>query len=238
MMGRRLVLIFAAVAVLAAGVWLYWSKGPAAGTAITSNGPVILISIDTLRADHLPAYGYTKVRDAGHRRARRRRRRLRARLLAFAADAALARYRSCPASCRSSTACATTSGSRVKPGAALPAARAAATAAIATGGAVSRVRAARGDRHQPGLRPLTTTSCRRPRGERPIGQVQRAGDDDAGRRRAGWTASDRDEAVLPLPPPLRAAHAVRAAGAVRAGTRRTTARSRTPTRSSAGCSTT
>jgi arylsulfatase A-like enzyme/Flp pilus assembly protein TadD len=27
-----------------------------------SGGPVILISIDTLRADHLPAYGYTKVR--------------------------------------------------------------------------------------------------------------------------------------------------------------------------------
>src|SRR4051794_4798143 len=28
----------------------------------TPNGPVILISIDTLRADHLPVYGYTKVR--------------------------------------------------------------------------------------------------------------------------------------------------------------------------------
>src|SRR5258705_10297814 len=27
-----------------------------------ADGPVILISIDTLRADHLPAYGYTKVR--------------------------------------------------------------------------------------------------------------------------------------------------------------------------------
>src|SRR5256885_10315639 len=25
-------------------------------------GPIVLISIDTLRADHLPAYGYTKVR--------------------------------------------------------------------------------------------------------------------------------------------------------------------------------
>ncbi len=58
MMGRRIVLIVAAVAILAAGAWLYWSKGPAPGTAITSNGPVILISIDTLRADRLPAYGY------------------------------------------------------------------------------------------------------------------------------------------------------------------------------------
>jgi arylsulfatase A-like enzyme/Flp pilus assembly protein TadD len=28
----------------------------------TSGGPIILISIDTLRADHLPVYGYTKVR--------------------------------------------------------------------------------------------------------------------------------------------------------------------------------
>src|SRR6266851_1208926 len=27
-----------------------------------ADGPIILISIDTLRADHLPAYGYTKVR--------------------------------------------------------------------------------------------------------------------------------------------------------------------------------
>ncbi len=28
----------------------------------SADGPIILISIDTLRADHLPAYGYTKVR--------------------------------------------------------------------------------------------------------------------------------------------------------------------------------
>src|SRR5262245_26345163 len=27
-----------------------------------AGGPIVLISIDTLRADHLPAYGYTKVR--------------------------------------------------------------------------------------------------------------------------------------------------------------------------------
>ena len=32
------------------------------GSLSPANGPVILISIDTLRADHLPAYGYTKVR--------------------------------------------------------------------------------------------------------------------------------------------------------------------------------
>ena len=28
----------------------------------SADGPIILISIDTLRADHLPAYGYTRVR--------------------------------------------------------------------------------------------------------------------------------------------------------------------------------
>ncbi len=33
----------------------------APGTAAPSSPPLILISIDTLRADHLPAYGYTKV---------------------------------------------------------------------------------------------------------------------------------------------------------------------------------
>ncbi|MGH2670150.1 MAG: sulfatase-like hydrolase/transferase, partial [bacterium] len=31
-------------------------------TRSRDSGPVILISIDTLRADRLPAYGYTKVR--------------------------------------------------------------------------------------------------------------------------------------------------------------------------------
>ena len=42
-----------------------WSRPPAGGdTASRSaeNAPVVLISIDTLRADHLPAYGYTKIR--------------------------------------------------------------------------------------------------------------------------------------------------------------------------------
>ena len=35
---------------------------PGACSRARQVGPVILISIDTLRADHLPAYGYTKVR--------------------------------------------------------------------------------------------------------------------------------------------------------------------------------
>jgi choline-sulfatase len=42
---------------LAAGAW--WLLSPAASR---EPAPVILISIDTLRADHLPVYGYTKVR--------------------------------------------------------------------------------------------------------------------------------------------------------------------------------
>ena len=58
MMMRRPLLIVVAVAVLAAGLWLYLAKGRGDGRAITASGPVILISIDTLRADRLPAYGY------------------------------------------------------------------------------------------------------------------------------------------------------------------------------------
>ncbi len=52
------ILILAAVAVglAAAGGWRY------ARASAPVSGPIILISIDTLRADHLPAYGYTKVK--------------------------------------------------------------------------------------------------------------------------------------------------------------------------------
>src|SRR5438067_10605246 len=40
----------------AVGGWRY------ARASAPVSGPIILISIDTLRADHLPAYGYKKVR--------------------------------------------------------------------------------------------------------------------------------------------------------------------------------
>ncbi|HEV8348522.1 MAG TPA: sulfatase-like hydrolase/transferase [Vicinamibacterales bacterium] len=43
--------------VLAAACGRFKAPGAPAG-----DGPIVLISIDTLRADHLPAYGYTKVR--------------------------------------------------------------------------------------------------------------------------------------------------------------------------------
>src|SRR3954463_819770 len=35
---------------------------PYARASAPVSGPIILVSIDTLRADHLPAYGYTKVK--------------------------------------------------------------------------------------------------------------------------------------------------------------------------------
>jgi arylsulfatase A-like enzyme/predicted Zn-dependent protease len=52
------ILVLAAVgtALAAAGGWRY------ARASAPVSGPIIVISIDTLRADHLPAYGYAKVR--------------------------------------------------------------------------------------------------------------------------------------------------------------------------------
>lgn len=52
------ILILAALGtgLAAIGGWRY------ARASAPVNGPIILISIDTLRADHLPAYGYTKVK--------------------------------------------------------------------------------------------------------------------------------------------------------------------------------
>ncbi|MEW5982656.1 MAG: sulfatase-like hydrolase/transferase [Acidobacteriota bacterium] len=40
----------------AAGGWWFLGRG-----SVPHNGPIVLISIDTLRADHLPIYGYDKV---------------------------------------------------------------------------------------------------------------------------------------------------------------------------------
>lgn len=54
---RTPVAVIAAVAAAAAVTAVCWR--PARSGV---DGPIILISIDTLRADHLPAYGYTKVR--------------------------------------------------------------------------------------------------------------------------------------------------------------------------------
>jgi len=56
---KRVILAIGVVALLLAG-WAF-ARRYGVGTA-AAPGPVILISIDTLRADHLPIYGYTKVR--------------------------------------------------------------------------------------------------------------------------------------------------------------------------------
>ena len=61
MMGRRLWLIAAIAVALAAGVWLYFARRPSTSTSARV-GPVIFISIDTLRADRLPLYGSTRTR--------------------------------------------------------------------------------------------------------------------------------------------------------------------------------
>ena len=54
--GGRLIIIV--LVIVAAGIgWATWYTLSAAAKP----GPIILISIDTLRADHLPIYGYTKV---------------------------------------------------------------------------------------------------------------------------------------------------------------------------------
>jgi arylsulfatase A-like enzyme/Tfp pilus assembly protein PilF len=57
-MGRKALLVVVAVAVVAAAAW-GWSRARG-GSQV--DGPIVLISIDTLRADHLPVYGYTGVR--------------------------------------------------------------------------------------------------------------------------------------------------------------------------------
>jgi choline-sulfatase len=57
---HRLFVILTMVAALAIAAWTarrWW-----AGAGSPADGPVILISIDTLRADRLPVYGYQKVR--------------------------------------------------------------------------------------------------------------------------------------------------------------------------------
>jgi tetratricopeptide (TPR) repeat protein len=52
------VVAVASVAVIGCGLAAWWYLRQAGGPPM----PVILISVDTLRADHLPVYGYTKVR--------------------------------------------------------------------------------------------------------------------------------------------------------------------------------
>src|SRR5450759_5543709 len=55
--------VFVILVILVAFVIGAWAVHRARLLSLSpADGPIILISIDTLRADHLPAYGYTKVR--------------------------------------------------------------------------------------------------------------------------------------------------------------------------------
>jgi tetratricopeptide (TPR) repeat protein len=54
----RLLASLAAVVLVVVALALWWFVRPAGGPP----APIILISVDTLRADHLPAYGYRKVK--------------------------------------------------------------------------------------------------------------------------------------------------------------------------------
>src|ERR1043166_7099070 len=55
----RILLIAIAAVIVASAVFFVWRR--TAVPAGSSSTPVILISIDTLRSDHLPAYGYGAV---------------------------------------------------------------------------------------------------------------------------------------------------------------------------------
>ena len=59
-MKKAVLVVLAVVALVELGLWtgVFWRYR----ASRPADGPIILISIDTLRADHLPAYGYSKVR--------------------------------------------------------------------------------------------------------------------------------------------------------------------------------
>ena len=58
---RRTVWVTACALAIVAGVLAAWNWRRIGGTAVI-NGPIIFLSIDTLRADRLPAYGSTRTR--------------------------------------------------------------------------------------------------------------------------------------------------------------------------------
>src|SRR3954467_14806550 len=58
-MKKALLIVLVLAAIIAIPLWTGTFRRRAPSPA---DGPVILISIDTLRADHLPIYGYTRIR--------------------------------------------------------------------------------------------------------------------------------------------------------------------------------
>ena len=57
-MKKAVLLVIAIVATIEAAMWgtVWWR----AGTVSPDGAPIILVSIDTLRADHVSAYGYAR----------------------------------------------------------------------------------------------------------------------------------------------------------------------------------
>jgi arylsulfatase A-like enzyme/predicted Zn-dependent protease len=55
--GRSIAMIVAAAAAIAIGLWFHYSQPRVGGRPAQINGPIVFISIDTLRADRLPVYG-------------------------------------------------------------------------------------------------------------------------------------------------------------------------------------
>ena len=90
---RRAILIagglLIAAAIVGGGIWRTRSRPPQAGLRAVARQNVLLITIDTLRADAISSYGGP--RDAGARSPRRHRRALRLRARARGAHAAVAR---------------------------------------------------------------------------------------------------------------------------------------------------
>ncbi len=221
---KRPFMILAVAAVLALGAWAVlrgrWGAAPSA-----ADGPIILISIDTLRADHLPAYGYTHVRTPN--------------IDALASEAAVFEqaYSHSPQTLPAHTSILSGQlpfdhgvrdniGFTVKPGQWFIQ-RALHERGWPTGGFVSAyvLRSATGinqgfDTFDSDLPPASR--------ELSIGQVQRDGVADARcSREMAWRPGR--QAILPLPSLLRAAQALRAAGplcAVRAVRRRNRLRRR------------
>ena len=208
----------------AVGGWRY------ARASAPVSGPIILISIDTLRADHLPAYGYRKVKTPA--------------IDALAADGVVFEraYSHAPQTLPAHASLLSgrlpfETGVRDNVGFAREGRRAAAAADAARARLRDRrrrlgVRAAQGNRHQPGIRFLRRRDAA---GLAASWRSARCSATAPSRKRSpstGSTASARRARSCSCTSTSRTSRTRRRTGSP--STRRTTARSPTPTRSSAG----
>src|SRR5690242_4539382 len=60
-MNKKLLIALPVIVILAFGAWLVLGRSRI-GFGAFKNYNVVLVTIDTLRADHLPSYGYNRVR--------------------------------------------------------------------------------------------------------------------------------------------------------------------------------